>query len=203
VGDGDTEPAPTGDPQYARRQARLEGARWKQVLGVQRPYRANIRGLDPGFTLDVGCGLGRNLAHLDGNGVGIDHNPAMVAGARERGLRAYMPDDFAASEFARPGCFDSLLVSHVVEHMTMDAAVELLHPYLELVRPTGKAILITPQERGFRSDPTHVEFFDFDALDDLVGRLGLTRVRAASFPFPRIAGRVFTYNEFVVVARRP
>jgi SAM-dependent methyltransferase len=174
---------------------------WKRVLDVQRPYRWNLRRLHPGFTLDIGCGLGRNLGHIDGNGVGIDHNPEMVAVARARGLRAYTPDEFAASEFARPQSFDSVLGAHVLEHMTIDAAVDLVRPYLEYVRRDGKAIFMTPQERGFRSDPTHVAFCDFDALDGLLDRLGLTRDRAYSFPLPRMAGRVFTYNEFVVVAR--
>jgi hypothetical protein len=34
-------------------------------------------------------------------------------------------------------------------------------------------------------------------------RHGLTVERAYSFPFPRMAGKVFTYNEFVMVGRLP
>ena len=202
MAEGNDEPDATGGPQYAKRLAQLENAWWKRALGAQWPYRWNLRRLEPGFTLDVGCGLGRNLGHLDGNGVGIDHNPDLVAIARSRGLRAYTPGVFAASEYARPETFDSLLCSHVVEHMTVDSAVDLVRPYLAFVRPGGKVIFVTPQEGGFRSDPTHVEFYDFDALDNLLDRLGLVRLSAFSFPFPRVAGRVFTYNEFVVVARR-
>ena len=37
---------------------------WKQLLDVQRPYRANLRRLDMGFVLEVGCGIGRNLLSL-------------------------------------------------------------------------------------------------------------------------------------------
>ena len=170
------------------------------VLGVQRPYRWNLRRLAPGFTLDIGCGIGRNLDHLDGNGVGIDHNAEAVARGERAGLLAYTPDEFAASEFAIPGRFDSLLASHVVEHMTADAAAELVQRHLAYVRTGGKAIFITPQERGFRSDPTHVALYGFDELDALLDRLELVRDRAYSFPFPRVAGKVFTHNEFVVVA---
>jgi 2-polyprenyl-3-methyl-5-hydroxy-6-metoxy-1,4-benzoquinol methylase len=198
-----SEPQGTDDSAYAARLERLEGIWWKRVLDVQRPYRWNLRRLDPGFTLDVGCGLGRNLTHLDGNGVGIDHNSDSVAVARRRGLKAFTPDEFERSEYAQPGTFDSLLCAHVVEHMPADVAVELLRPFVAYVRPGGKVILITPQERGFRSDPTHVEYFDFAALDRLVGALGLVRQSARSFPLPRAAGHVFTHNEFVVVARVP
>ena len=168
---------------------------------MQRPYRWNLRRLDPGYTLDLGCGIGRNLQHLEGNGIGIDHNAHLVATARERGLRAYTPDEFAASGDARPDSFDSLLCSHVLEHMSREAAIDLVRSYLPFVKPGGNVILITPQERGFRSDPTHSTFLDFDAIDDMIGRLDLDKVSARSFPLPRAAGRVFTYNEFVVVAR--
>jgi SAM-dependent methyltransferase len=201
VTDPHAAPQSTEGAEYADRLARLETVWWKRVLDVQRPYRWNLRRLDPGFTLDIGCGLGRNLSHLDGLGVGVDHNPDSVAIARSRGLTVFTPDEFEASEYAAPGRFDSLLCAHVVEHMPLDAAVELLRPYLPSVGRGGKVIIITPQERGFRSDPTHVEFVDFDALHDLAVRLDLAPESQRSFPFPRSAGRMFTYNEFVVVAR--
>jgi hypothetical protein len=44
---------------------------------------------------------------------------------------------------------------------------------------------------------------DFAALARICGRLGFHPVRTFSFPFPRWAGAVFTYNEFVVVGAKP
>ena len=143
------------------------------------------------------------LAHLGGNGVGVDHNPHSIATARARGLEAYVPDDFLASANAVPGSFDSLLMAHVLEHVDREAGLELIKSYLGFVRPGGKVCLITPQERGYRSDPTHVRFVDVEELESIAGELGLTGTRSYSFPFPRFAGRRFTYNEFVFVARVP
>lgn len=196
------EPGGTESHEYAQRLERLEGAWWKRALDVQRPYRWNLRRLQPGFVLDVGCGIGRNLSHLDGLGVGVDHNPASVATCRERGLTACTADEFAGSDYARPGAFDSLLCSHVVEHMTAAEARGLIAAYLPYVKDTGRVILITPQERGFASDATHVEFADFAYLEALAAASGLRVDTRRSFPFPRVVGKVFTYNEFVVVARR-
>jgi 2-polyprenyl-3-methyl-5-hydroxy-6-metoxy-1,4-benzoquinol methylase len=193
----------TDVPAYASRLQNLEQARWKQLLDVQAPYRWNIRRLRLGRTLDVGCGLGRNLAHLGGEGVGVDHNPTSVAVARERGLQAYTADQFLAGPLARPGSFDSLLAAHVVEHMSETDAVELLVTYLPLVRPGGKVVLITPQERGYRTDATHVRFCGFDEVAALCEKVGLRVVRQYSFPFARIAGKAFPYNEFVTLARTP
>ena len=167
---------------------------------MQLPYRWNLRRLVPGFTLDLGCGIGRNLEHLQGNGVGVDHNATCVAEARHRGFRAFTPEEFSRSEYAQAGRFDSLLAAHVLEHMTHTDAIELLRRYLRYVRPGGKVILVTPQERGYASDATHVEFVDFDTLGRFAAELDLVMLRRASFPFPRRMGRIFTYNEFVVVA---
>ena len=188
---------------YAQRLEALQSPWWKRVLDVQRPYRWNLRRLQPGFVLDIGCGLGRNLAHLHGHGVGIDHNAEAVRIARARGLCVFEPDEFARSDYARPASFDSLLLAHVVEHMTPDDAEQLLRSHLGFLRPGGSVILITPQERGFNSDPTHVHFMDLDALESLVRRVGLEVRSRSSFPFPRLLGRVFVYNEFVMVARAP
>src|SRR4051794_18594837 len=105
----------TDKADYAARLERLELAGWKRLLDVQRPYRWNIRRLNLGRTLDVGCGIGRNLLHLGGNGVGVDHNETSVQLCRERGLTAYTIDEFFASTESAPGSFDSMLVAHVVE----------------------------------------------------------------------------------------
>ena len=191
----------TDAPDYAERLKNLEQARWKQWLDVQAPYRWNIRRLQLGRTLDVGCGLGRNLAHLGGEGVGVDHNAASVAVARERGLVAYTSEEFFTSAHATEGSFDSLLAAHVVEHMSEEDAVGLLKTYLPYVRKGGKVVLITPQERGYATDATHVRFCGFSEVAALCEAVGLTVARQYSFPFPRIVGRVFPYNEFVTLAR--
>ncbi len=196
------EPRPGTDaPDYTERLATMEGAGWKQRLDVQAPYRWNIRMLALGRTLDIGCGLGRNLAHLDGNGVGVDHNASSVAIAVQRGFDACTPDAFATSRHARPGAFDSLLLAHVVEHMGEDDALGLLRTYLPFVRPGGKVLVITPQEKGYTTDATHVRFCGFPEVAALCAAVDLTVQRQYSFPFPRPLGKVFPYNEFVTLAR--
>lgn len=192
----------TSSQQYTDRLHHHESARWKRWLDVQRPYRWNLRRLGLGFTLDLGCGLGRNLAHLHRGGVGIDHNPSSVALCRKRGLRAYTPDEFATSPDARERSYDSLLAAHLIEHLQPDEAVRLLGNYLRFIREGGKVVIITPQRRGYASDSTHVSYVDFDGVDAIASALNLEVERRYSFPFPWSAvGRLFTYNEHVVVAR--
>ena len=191
----------TRDSEYAERLETLSGAGWKRWLDVQAPYRWNIRRLELGYTLDVGCGIGRNLVHLGGHGVGVDHNARAIEVARARGCTAFTPAEFAASEFAREARFDALLCAHVVEHMRFEEASALLGAHLRFVRPGGQVALLAPQQAGFRSDPTHVEFMDLARLRQLLEAHGLVCERAFSFPFPRVVGRVFPHNEFIVVGR--
>jgi SAM-dependent methyltransferase len=199
-----TEPSPTTEgADYTERLRNVGGARWKRLLNVQAPYRWNIRRLGLGFTLDVGCGIGRNLNHLEGNGVGVDHNPTSVAFCREQGFTAYTVDEFFASEYAKPGRFDAILAAHVIEHVPEDEALSILGSYLPMLRSGGRAVFITPQERGYASDATHVRFSGFQEVGKICRDLGLTVQRQYSFPFPRFAGKAFTYNEFVTVAGKP
>jgi SAM-dependent methyltransferase len=191
----------TQSSEYAEFLTQLQGARWKRY--APNPYRWFVRHRHLGFTLDVGCGIGRSLGYLDGNGVGVEHNPASVQVCRQRGFNAFLPDEFLASEYARPGRFDALLSAHVIEHLTPSDAAEMLGTYLPFVRTGGQVVLITPQERGFTTMPTHITFTDTDALSRLCTDAGLLVRRARSFPLPRLAGRWFTYNEFVVEAAVP
>lgn len=175
---------------------------WKRWLDVQAPYRWNLRRLDLGFTLDLGCGVGRNLEHLGAQGVGVDHNPHSVEVARRRGLVAFTDEEFPDTEHARPAAFDALLVAHVLEHMRLELALQFVGAYLPYLKPRGRVVLITPQEAGFALDPSHVAFTGFAELERVLAAHGLVRERSYSFPFPRFVGRFFAHNEFVVVGRK-
>ncbi|MGH8947371.1 MAG: class I SAM-dependent methyltransferase, partial [Acidimicrobiia bacterium] len=192
----------SADREYTARLEKQTGKGWKRLLGVQAPYRRHIRKVVEGRVLDVGCGIGRNLQHLDGNGVGVDLNPHSIEVARSHGLTAYTSDEFAAGPDATMGGYDSLLFAHVLEHMTPEEASSLLGVYLPYLGNGGRVIVIVPQEAGFRSDPTHVTFLDLDDLMQIEGDHDLVREAGYSFPLPRSAGRVFTHNETVALSRK-
>ena len=191
----------TRDPGYAARLATLESKGWKKLFDVQAPYRRNLRKLDLGRTLDVGCGLGRNLMNLE-NGVGVDHNADAVSIARSRGLTAYTTDEWPDSGAAIHATFDSILLAHVLEHVSQKDSDDIIASYLPYLRTYGKLVLICPQEKGFPTDPTHIRWVDDEELRATGLRNGFHEIHNYSFPFPRAVGKFFTYNEFVYVGQR-
>ena len=191
----------TRDPEYAVRLATLESKGWKKLFDVQAPYRRNLRKLNLGRTLDVGCGLGRNLINLE-NGVGVDHNSEAVKIASSRGLTAYSTSEWGNSGAAIPGSFDSILLAHVLEHVSLQDSDEIIASYLPYLRTEGKLVLICPQEKGFPTDPTHIRWVDDEVLRATGTRNGFHEIHNYSFPFPRAVGKFFTYNEFVYVGQR-
>lgn len=192
-------PRSTSTSDYTARLTRLETSGVKRVLPTQAPYRWNLRRLRLGRVLDVGCGLGRNLLNCGPDSVGVDHNAHSVEVCRSRGLTAYTPDELAAAPDCAPGSFDSLLCAHVLEHMDEPLAADVLAQYLPLIKPGGRVVLITPQEAGYKTDATHIRFVDFTGLHTHADKAGIAIDRTYSFPFPRPVGKLFPYNEFVLV----
>lgn len=200
---GVTTPGSTDGSDYTDRLMRLEQPLWKRVLDVQAPYRWHVRRLfGEREVLDVGCGLGRNLAHLAPRGVGVDHNAHSIEVCRGRGLTAFTTEEFTGSEYAHAGRFEGMLAAHLIEHMPRAEAVKVLAGYVDYLASGARVVFICPQERGYATDSTHVEFTDFDGLADVARQLGLVVDRRRSFPFPRSAGKLFPYNEFVLIAHK-
>src|SRR6188472_1826768 len=165
--------ADTTSDDYARRLEQREFAWWKRLLNVQAPYQWNLRRQGLGRTLEIGCGIGRNLQTLGSDSVGVDHNSTSVRTALERGHTAFDVRGWESSELRVPEAFDSLLVAHVIEHMDRASAKDLLIEYLPYLRSGGQVFMVCPQEKGFASDPTHVDFTTGDDLEQLARAVGL------------------------------
>lgn len=190
----------TKSPGYAQRLKRHQASFLKRTLAPVNPYRWNVRRLCRGRVLDVGCGIGRNLTFLgDAINVGIDHNVDALEIAKMSGHTVFTPGEFENLDDLSRGDFDTLLLSHVLEHLSVDDAGGMLTTYINFLRPGGKVVLICPQERGYRSDSTHVTYFDEASLTTLAAQHSHQESRYFSFPFPRRFGNAYIYNEHIFV----
>jgi len=190
----------TAEPWYTERLQRLSNKRWKIIFRVQRILVRPIIKLSLGKTLEIGCGTGRILKVLT-DSCGVDHNPSSISIAKEGGLNAFTNSDFHNSKLAIPESFDSLVMAHLLEHLTDSEKDNLLNEFKKYLKPHGRLLIICPQEYGYRSDPTHIDYVDFESIKRFGQKNGFRVEFAKSKPFPKIFGRVFKYNEFFVLLR--
>ena len=189
--------ASTASETYTHRLQKLSSKRIKRILKVQEPYRRRYQKIIIGSTLDLGCGLGRVLQWLSADSVGIDHNPMSIEHCRKMGLRAFTNVEFEISDHLEK--FDNLLLAHLLEHLSEEDQIQILQTYLPCLKVGGKLIVVTPQQRGYKSDSTHITYTDNKKIAQIFKKLEIEINSSKSFPFPRVVGRVFTYNEYQVV----
>ena len=92
-------------------------------------------------------------------------------------------------------------MSHLLEHLTDDKRNTIMKEFRKYLIPEGRLVIICPQEAGFRSDSTHIEYLDFKSIKEYGLRHDFVVEFAKSNPFPRFLGKLFKYNEFFVVLK--
>lgn len=128
--------------------------RYSDLLGEHQPV------------IDIGCGRGELLEMLAARGlrvIGIEPDPGMVAEGRARGItvhEAYAADWLREQPDRSLG---SIFTAHVVEHLELDALIEMLELAERKLKPGGVFIAETPNPaslivlgNSYILDPTHV-----------------------------------------------
>ncbi|MGO1071152.1 class I SAM-dependent methyltransferase [Lysobacter sp. CA199] len=154
---------------------------------VRRAYLRSAAAQLHGPTLDFGCGVGELLERLPAGSKGLEYNLATVAHCRARGLDVEAYDGYAddwkltALHGAR---FESMVISHVLEHLDEPAAI--LRRLLTAARGLGigRVLAIVPGQAGYRIDATHRTFVDRAMLstDEVVAGTGFKLARSRYFP---------------------
>jgi SAM-dependent methyltransferase len=152
-----------------------------EVRNKTRVVRRMARHLRPPFQriLDVGFGTGDNLAVFAGAArqlVGIE--PILTPSITVRRDRPDIPmlgtvADAQALPF-RDTCFDLVIFSHVLEHLTNGN--EALAEIRRVLCPNGLAIVLVPC-RDLEVNPLHVRRYDPASLRAACLRVGLVPVR--------------------------
>jgi len=187
------------DADYASEQMRR--SRHPLRRAIKGFYLRSVLSLVKGPTIDYGCGAGQLLALLPPRSVGLEVNPHLIAAHQRAGLavRQWQAND---EGFDLPGIeagrFNSLVISHVLEHLPDPTAsfTRLLHASRRI--GVERVIAIVPGAKGYASDATHRTFIDSKFVsskgwDQLAG-YDLSRRRY--FPVPwEGGGSIYIYNE--------
>ncbi len=192
----------TTDEAYTSRLREIQTRKFKELLQINRLYAISLRRVGLGKTLEIGCGTGRILKYLP-NAIGVDHNAHSVAFARKAGLAAYTVEEFEkimkqSDNPSRSELFDSIVFPHVIEHLSPEDAHQLVGKYLPFLKIDGSLVFVCPQEAGYKSDSTHVKFYDVEHLVTLGEDFGYSLISSFSFPLWRNLGKWLRFNETVV-----
>ena len=157
--------APSQQPDflYRRLEDALRGSE-SEIREALRPYVDHARNAQP--VIDIGCGRGEFLAMCRSEGIaarGFDTNERSVAELQRQGIDvaiAGVPECFRDIE---PGSAGSILATHVVEHLPVDALFSLFREAARVLRSGGLLMIETPNAESllvgateFWRDPTHL-----------------------------------------------
>lgn len=164
------------------------GGREAHALALQRRFLKYLAGL-PGPIADIGCGRGMFLAELKTAGyeaVGVDASDESVEVCRARGLKIVRADALEYLE-GQHDQLGGIFLSHVIEHLTPDQAVEFLGLANRALRPGGRLVIVTPNAADlwtmtelFWLDTTHVRPYPVLLLRNLCEGAGMRPLVAGS-----------------------
>jgi len=144
--------------------------------------------------LDVGCGTGELGLYLHERGfrvVGTEPSPLAAGHLKDGGptIYPYTLEEYG-DLYARgltPGPFDAVLLMNVLEHVP--DPVDTIRRCHHILRPGGVICICVPNDfselqlaahkhqsgrRWWIADPEHVNYFNFDTLRSLLGKLDLS-----------------------------
>lgn len=138
-----------------------------EIKERQRVYLPWFAGADSSApVLDLGCGRGEFLELAREAGLaaeGLDHDPEMVAAGRERGLVVHEGDALEHLRARAAGSLGGILLSQVIEHLTLDQMTELVGLAASRLRPGAAFIAETVNPEclstfagAFYLDLTHI-----------------------------------------------
>ena len=132
----------------------------------------------PGYTLDLGCGIGDFLRFNKG-AVGVDINSECVKYCLSEGLNAVRMEidqlPFKASEF------DSLIMDNILEHI--ENPNRILSEVYRVLNQSGRLIIGVPGRNGYKVDPDHKVFYDEKSLSSKLIEFGFSHVETFYTPF--------------------
>lgn len=159
-----------------------------QRLRVYLPFLAeNGLGTTENPVLDVGCGRGEWLELLrqeQFTAQGVDANETQVEYCQALGLNVVAADALEYLRGLPAESYGVVTCFHVVEHLTLDKLLALLHEMHRVLQPGGLVLCETPNPRNvlvgtcnFYYDPTHRNPLPSPVLQIMLAHQGFERVQ--------------------------
>jgi O-antigen chain-terminating methyltransferase len=145
-----------------------------------KPFVERFKGCTA--VLDVASGQGHFLDLMKEAGIparGVELDVELSESCRDRGLEVEQGDFFEFLHRAKPGSFDGVHASHIIEHFAPTQVEELFRLVGPALKEGSLFAIITPNPANLRRmvgdfwrDPTHVRPYPASAIRKLLGRAG-------------------------------
>jgi|SRR3989344_6852694 len=180
-----------------------------ELKTVRRLYRRNFLPLmskDRGVKiLDLGCGMGHLLYFLEQEGyknyLGVDVSQETIEFCQKRGFKVVQQ---SIAEYLKQSTetFDHIFMIDVLEHITIDEAVDILKMAHEHLKPGGNMIVIVPNAAnpivgtaGIYNDITHKFGYTQLSLPQIFSVAGFSKIRILPQDI-----YIYSYNPFNYLA---
>jgi 2-polyprenyl-3-methyl-5-hydroxy-6-metoxy-1,4-benzoquinol methylase len=139
--------------------------------------------------LDIGCGDGLFLelvGERGAHGSGVELDPAKVRECRAKGLDV-VEGRLQDVEWSDDDTYDFISLLQIIEHLTPDDALQLLHAASRRLSPGGRLFIVTPNaanpfvaQQNFWLDITHVRLYPAPLLRAIASQLGFPKVQSGT-----------------------
>jgi SAM-dependent methyltransferase len=153
------------------------------------PYARLFQGYPS--VVDLGCGQGTFLDLVraqKSSTLGIDPDPQMIEITQKRGHKALLGDQTLIGKFS--SAFHGIHVSHVIEHMWGEQAIQLLRDCATALHPGGMLVIRTPNWENdavrngvFWLDYTHRRPYPLPLLQEMIRTSGFNITTCGYEPF--------------------
>lgn len=140
--------------------------------------------------LDLACGKGIFLELLKEKGIkgiGVDNDKSICEHVRKKGLKIIQKDIVKYLEETNEK-YDGIMLSHIIEHFTIEQANNLMKLCYKVLKPEGTLVIVTPNSESitahlyFYKDPTHVRFYPHELITFMAKGQGLKLKEQGSNP---------------------
>ena len=145
---------------------------WKHYEVYLKRFRNN-----PNPILEMGCGIGLFLEACSMNNVkavGVEYESEGVEACLSKGQKAYQHDLNDPLTFLDDNSFEAVIANQVIEHLPVDAQLNLVSEAYRLLKPGGQILLTSPcrhWEAG-RNDKYHISLLTPSEIKTLVESVG-------------------------------
>lgn len=167
-------------------------------------YPKILNQFNNGAIIDLGCGTGEFLKFADYKKrsiTGIDNNPFLVQKCLDLGFDVRVDSVTKLETIERK--ISNALCDNVLEHLEIEEIDTFFSEISSKLDETGTLVIIVPDKKGFKHDPTHKTFVNKEIISSFCEKYFLKLSKVFYHPINlKFVGSFFYLNMQVFVIKK-